>query len=557
MQKNSEQIIRELTNKIKELEFQLQKAKDNAGYGLKREEKPEIFEERAQNALPVLKEKNELFIDNQSDLDHLIIEWDNYHSLSSLSYTHKGKIDLIYIDPPYNTGNKDFVYNDNYVDSEDNYRHSKWLSFMNKRLRLAKDLLSDEGVIFISIDDNEQANLKLLCDQIFGESFVETNIWSLIDKSESTFEKTAGNTTRKEHEYIITCRKHWWIKFKKYHENLFYENSNFSNPDNDSRGERFSGNISRTWIKTTTGSKYYTIETPSGKQYTRNRTLSKEEYQEALFNNRIYFPKDWDWVPRYKIFATDTKETIQSSIFSDLKTSISGKNTLKDLFGSLIFTYPKPVDLIKRLLQLVTTQSAIILDFFAGSGTTGHAVLELNKQDWGSRQFILCSNAEATDAEPEKNICRNITYERVKRVMQGYTNAKGDVIQWLWGGNLRYYTTEFIKKEKAADDLRQKFIYLCDELLCIKEDTFTVLNSDYCSDQLRCYYKKDHYTVILYDVWQMDKLQQLIAGLNGQISLYLFSLSKDAYEEELLVFRDKVKIENVPDDILETYHKIF
>lgn len=122
---------------------------------------------------------------------------------------------------------------------------------------------------------------------------------------------------------------------------------------------------------------------------------------------------------------------------------------------------------------------------------------------------------------------------------------------------MRYYTTDFIKKEKTSDDLRQKFIYLCDELLCIKEDTFTVLDSDFCSDQLKCYYKKDHYTVILYDLWQMDKLQQLIAGLDGQISLYLFSLSKDAYEEELLPFVHKVTIENVPDEILETYHKIF
>jgi len=203
MQKTPEQIIRELTDKIKDLECALQKTKENSGYGLKREEKPEIFEERAQNDLPVLKEKNDLFIDNKSDLDHLIIEGDNYHILSALSYTHKGKIDLIYIDPPYNTGNKDFVYNDNYVDSEDSYRHSKWLSFMNKRLRLAKELLSDEGVIFISIDDNEQANLKLLCDQIFGEeSFIIQFVW----------QKTAGakNNARlvsSNHEYIFAYAK--------------------------------------------------------------------------------------------------------------------------------------------------------------------------------------------------------------------------------------------------------------------------------------------------------------------------------------------------------------
>ncbi|MBF0931804.1 MAG: site-specific DNA-methyltransferase, partial [candidate division SR1 bacterium] len=235
-----------------------------------------------------------------------------------------------------------------------------------------------------------------------------------------------------------------------------------------------------------------------------------------------------------------------------------GTTEIQDIFGDkTMFSFPKPKKLLNYLISKLLNKHSTILDFFAGSGTTGHAVLELNKQDGGARQFILCSNSEATAIEPEKNICRNITYERVKRVMQGYKNAKGEAIEGLGGGNLRYYTTDFIKKEKSTDDLRQKFIYLCDELLCIKEDTFIALNSDYCSDQLRCYYKSDHYTVILYDLWQMDKLQQLIAGVNGQVSLYLFSLSKDAYEEELLLLKDKVKIENVPDDILETYHKIF
>lgn len=550
MQKTPEQIIRELTDKIKELELQLQKAKDNAWYGLKREEKTEIFEERAQNALPLLKEEKDLFIHNNADLDHLIIEGDNYHILSVLNYTHKGKIDVIYIDPPYNTGNKDFVYNDNYVDSEDSYRHSKWLSFMNKRLRLAKDLLSDEGVIFISIDENELAQLKLLCDEIFGEkNFVDCISW---DKKSSAKWVPPINMIVNVHEYILVYQKSQIFSFIWEKRDLDW----FSNPDNDPRWPWRNTNIKSTIKKQ---EEAFEITDPkTWISYSDTWAFSKTELERLIQEEYLLFPKNWYGQVRRKEFFNEFKNAnipIKSSwwLFDNQKNT----EMLKSMFWWFIFSNPKPINLLTYLLKVTANKNCIILDFFAGSGTTGHAVLELNKQDWGSRQFILCSNAEATEVEPEKNICRNITYERVKRVMQGYTNAKGDVIQWLWGGNLRYYTTEFIKKEKSTDDLRQKFIYLCDELLCIKEDTFTVLDSDYCSDQLKCYYKNDHYTVILYDLWQMDKLQQLIAGLNGQISLYLFSLSKDAYEEELLVFRDKVKIENVPDDILETYHKIF
>ena len=554
MQKTPEQIIRELTDKIKDLECALQKTKENSGYGLKREEKPEIFEERAQNALPVLKEKNDLFIDNKSDLDHLIIEGDNYHILSALSYTHKGKIDLIYIDPPYNTGNKDFVYNDNYVDSEDSYRHSKWLSFMNKRLRLAKELLSDEGVIFISIDDNEQANLKLLCDQIFGEeSFIIQFVW----------QKTAGakNNARlvsSNHEYIFAYAKNKALLSLLWDERTEAAMKDYKNPDNDYRWAWSRTSMLAPWY---TEKNRYEMVFANGKKYYpdewKSWRYSKEKMLELEADGRISFEPN---MPRKKTFLSEVDKVPPKSL---LLQDLAGNNQqwtteIQDIFwDKTMFSFPKPKKLLNYLISKLLNKHSTILDFFAGSGTTGHAVLELNKQDWGARQFILCSNSEATAIEPEKNICRNITYERVKRVMQGYKNAKGEAIEGLWGGNLRYYTTDFIKKEKSTDDLRQKFIYLCDELLCIKEDTFIVLNSDYCSDQLRCYYKSDHYTVILYDLWQMDKLQQLIAGVNGQVSLYLFSLSKDAYEEELLLLKDKVKIENVPDDILETYHKIF
>lgn len=403
---------------------------DSKRYGLIWEEHTELVEEKMKTNIPVFIEDETRKIKGNSESKNynFLLEGDNLHSLYLLEKTHARKVDVIYIDPPYNTGNKDFIYNDKIVDQNDGYSHSKWLSFMSKRLEIAKELLSEKGVIFISIDDNEQAQLKLLCDEIFGEENVETNIWSLIDKSESTFEKTAGYTTRKEHEYIITIRKNKYIKFNKYRDKIEFDENSFSNPDNDIRGRWFSGNISRTGIKTTTGSKYYTIITPTGKEYSRNWTLSREEYAKALSEDRIYFPKNGDGVPRYKIFETDMKETIQSSIFSGLKTSITGKNQLKNTLGFLPFNYPKPIELIKRILEISSRTNSTILDFFAGSGTTGHAVAQLNKEDGGSRKYILCTNNE-------NNICEEVTYRRLSNIQEELPH------------NLKYFKTQFIEKD--------------------------------------------------------------------------------------------------------------
>ncbi|WP_155969808.1 site-specific DNA-methyltransferase [Streptococcus ruminantium] len=402
-------------------------------YGLVWEEHAELVEEEMKTKIPVfVEDESKKIMGNPDSEDYnFLLEGDNLHSLHLLKKTHAGAIDVIYIDPPYNTGNKDFIYNDKIVDKTDGYSHSKWLSFMSKRLEIARELLSEVGVIFISIDDNEQAQLKLLCDEIFGEENVEINIWSLIDKSESTFEKTAGYTTRKEHEYLITIRKNTTTKFKKYKDIIDFSSSSFSNPDNDPRGDWFSGNISRTGIKTTTGSKYYTIITPTGVEYSRNWTLSKEEFENAMKENRIYFPKNGGGVPRYKIFATDTKETIQSSIFSGVKTSITGKNQLKEVLGFLPFNYPKPIELIKRILEITSDSDSFVLDFFAGSGTTGHAVAQLNKEDGGNRKYILCTNNE-------NNICEEVTYKRLANIQEELPH------------NLKYFKTDFVDKTEFS-----------------------------------------------------------------------------------------------------------
>lgn len=370
-----------------------------------------------------------------------IIHGDNLEALKALLPEYEGRIKCIYIDPPYNTGNSPdkggWVYYDN-VDSpklrkwfgqvvgkelDDLSRHDKWLCMMYPRLMLLQKLLSDDGAMFISIDDNEQGNLLNICQSIFGVSNVEQYIWCLQDKSESSFVKTAGLTVRKEHEYIIACFK-GNVKFKKYEGKRDFADNIKDNPDNDPRGPWFSGNISRNGIKTTTGSKYYTITNPAGESFSRNWTLTKEEYEEALKDNRIYFAKNGAGVPRLKIFPQSNSELIQSSLFTDVHTSITGKNELKEIFGESPFPFPKPTTLIVRLMQLITDPDSIILDSFAGSGTTAHAVLNLNKADGGNRKFILVEMEDYAES---------ITAERVKRVIDGYGDTEGT------GGSFDFY----------------------------------------------------------------------------------------------------------------------
>ncbi len=372
----------------------------------------------------------------------MIIHGDNLEALKALLPKYENKVDCIYIDPPYNTGNEGWVYNDNVNDphirkwlgevvgkeAEDLTRHDKWLCMMYPRLVLLQKLLSPTGVMFISIDDFEQANLLEICNELFGVPNTEQYIWCLQDKSESSFVKTAGLTVRKEHEYIIACFKNSNTRFNKYIGQRDFAEAIHTNPDNDPRGSWFSGNISRNGIKTTTGSKYYTITNPAGESFTRNWTLTKEEYEEALKDNRIYFARNGAGVPRIKIFPSNESQLIQSSLFTDVHTSITGKKEVTAIFGESTFPFPKPTTLISRLLQIAANKDALILDSFAGSGTTAHAVLNLNKQDGGHRRFILVEMCDYAET---------ITAERVRRVISGY--GEGSKAVEGTGGAFSYY----------------------------------------------------------------------------------------------------------------------
>ena len=393
--------------------------------------------------------------------ENSIIIGDNLDVLKILKSAYYEKIKMIYIDPPYNTKSENFIYPDDFrkdyrkilrevgllsLDEEgkeieskalQTFRnitgsrsHSGWLSFMLPRLKLARDLLKEDGVIFISIDDNEQANLKILCDEIFGEENVEIYIWNLSDFEETSFTKTASKTVRFEHEYVVACFKN--IKsLARFKEHRFVDRDDFTNPDNDPRGAWMSGNISRNGITSTNGSKYYTITSPKGVAYTRNWTISKEEFIELERDNRIFFPKNGEGVPRLKIFQNEESYSIQSSIFSGLKTSVTGRKEILALFGQDIFSFPKPTSFIRRFLEISTStkDNDIILDFFAGSGTTAQAVMEINAEDGGNRHFILVQLPEEIKEDKNKTAydfvkntlgkdepkISDITIERVKR----------------------------------------------------------------------------------------------------------------------------------------------
>lgn len=375
--------------------------------------------------------------------ENLYIEGDNLDVLKLLQETYLGKVKMIYIDPPYNTGN-DFVYEDDYKQLERDYIpgsgqfdedgnrlvtnmesngrfHTDWLNMMYPRLKIAKDLLSDDGVIFISIDDNEVENLKKICNEVFGErNFIACIVW------ERAFSPVNTKKHFSEcHDYIICYTKN--IESVKCNglNRTKESDERYSNPDNDPRGIWQSDNLS---VGPSVHEKVYEITTPSGRQIFppngRCWLYTKERLYELIKENRIWFGKNGNIVPRVKRFLSEVKQGITPMTiwkYSEVGHSQDAQHSLKELFeGKAFFDYPKSVDLIKRMLVLYSDNNSIILDFFSGSATTAHAVMKLNAEDGGNRKFIMVQIPEVTDAKSEaykagyKNICE-IGKERIRR----------------------------------------------------------------------------------------------------------------------------------------------
>ena len=532
--------------------------REHKKYGLVWEDKPEDVEERLREELPVLREVKDKAIlsDSAEAPNHILIEGDNLEAITALSYTHEGKIDVIYIDPPYNTGNKDFVYNDSFVDTEDGYRHSKWLSFMNKRLNIAKKLLSDKGVIFISIDDNEQANLKLLCDEVFGASnFLAQIIWERA-YSPVNLKKHFSES----HDYIIGYARRIEEAINNGLPRSSEANDRYANPDNDIRGDWKSGDLS---VGPAVESNIYPITTPSGRVVMPpsgySWRLAESKFKEYVADNRIWFGPDGNNVPSIKRFLSEVKQGITPMTiwkYAEVGHSQDATKELKDIFeGKALFTYPKSVRLIKRCLGLYSQHNSTILDFFAGSGTTLHATMQLNAEDGGHRQCILVTNNE-------NGICEQVTYERNKRVINGYTTPKGVEVAGLKRNTLRYYKTDYISRDRTQKNMRD-LVAAATDLLCIKENLYDeqkTFGRFKLKPRLARYFNngKKH-MLIIYREELIDEIAEEIMNLDfagKRLKIYVFSPGRYAFTDDFREVEDKVELVALPAAIYDAYQKV-
>ena len=385
---------------------------------------------------------------------NLIIEGDNFDALRALRMSHRGAIRCIYIDPPYNTGNRDFVYNDRFVDKTHRFRHSLWLEFMHRRLLLAKELLADDGVIFVSIDDNELYRLGMLMDRVFGEdNFIANVIWQKMDSPKNTAQHFSD-----DHEYIAVYARHkanWRPNRLARSDEM---NARYKNPDNDPRGPWLLSDLAaRNYYSLGT----YAIYTPSGRtiegpppgNYWR---VSKDKFDELDRDNRIWWGRSGSNRPGIKRFLSEVRQGVVPQtlwLWQEVGSTRHSKQEMNSIFGardsSLFFGTPKPVQLMERILRIASKPGDTVLDFFAGSGTLAQAVAKLNAEDGGDRRFILISSTEATEDQPDKNLCRDVCAERVRRVLGGYTNAKGEAVPGL-GGGFAYLRTRRIAKHRLA-----------------------------------------------------------------------------------------------------------
>lgn len=519
-------------------------------YGLVWEDKPEDIENQLKEQLPVLTEvKERALTDGGEDApNHVLIEGDNLAALTALSYTHEGKIDVIYIDPPYNTGNKDFVYNDSIVDPEDGYRHSKWLSFMNKRLQIAKRLLSDSGVIFISIDDNEQANLKLLCDDVFGSSNMVSQLCWRRRKTQANLAKNVSQV----HEYILIYSKNYEnVLINRVPYSKEFIEKTFKNKDNDPKGPYQTGPLAR---PANSSNKEYTLTMPNGREITAKWSCSQETFNRYVEEGRLVIPRGGDGMPRIKIYLSELPGLIPNTWLDDVASNDDASRLIEDIFGTnAVFSYPKPIELIMYLEIMGSKKDSTILDFFAGSGTSLHATMQLNAKDDGHRQCILVTNNE-------NNICEEVTYERNKRVIQGYTTPKGIAVEGLHNNNLRYYKTEFLPRE-ISFDAKQALMRASVDLLCIKENIYTEVR-EFCGmkfkPSLLRYFKEPtgEQMLLVFDERVIEHIVPMLAKIEDKLKVYVFSNGAYAYEDEFQEVRDKVEVCAMPEAILQAYHKV-
>ncbi|TAE31856.1 MAG: site-specific DNA-methyltransferase [Candidatus Kapaibacterium sp.] len=554
-------------------------------YGLLWEHRAEDVETRLRAELPVLLEVPERrilprFDDAQPHLydaapntapNHILIEGDNLHALSTLAFTHEGKVDVIYIDPPYNTGNKDFRYNDRFVEKEDAYRHSAWLGFMHRRLTLAHRLLKDTGVIFISIDDNEQAQLKLLCDEVFGEgNFIKIFSWV---KTETP--SNLSNKAKEKVEFVI-C-------YEKLRNNIRFQGLQKSSSSDNPMMKHQNTEKILTFAPKTLNIKIKEQSIKSGIYGTEKydiELLNDLEIADGTNSNQVSFKGKFIWkqanleeeLSKGTILTIKTKTMILSyekmsyepEVPPNLIDRTSGVGTNENAESELIeiglntFDYPKPTSLIQYLLGFNGNKHSLILDFFAGSGTTLHAVMALNAADGGERQCILVTNNE-------NKIAEEVCYERNRRVIAGYTKPNGEAVAGLARNALRYYRTEFVGRERTSAN-REELTRRALDMLCIKENCYTEATPPEMNSAAMRFFTSgtegSSMLVVLPSDYMDEQFQEAVRFIASlperaqRIKVYVFSPSDDPFAEEFDEVLHRVELCALPEAILRAYREI-
>ena len=554
------------THSKAELIAELEQLKNRKKFGLVWEEKIEEVAERCKIDVPVLREvKSRAIATDLAKPVNLLIEGDNYHALSVLNYTHSGKIDVIYIDPPYNTGAKDWKYNNNYVDVEDAFRHSKWLSMMHKRLVLAKHLMSDKGFICVTIDHHELFSLGCLMDDVFGEenrlgvvsvlmnprgrqfsNFFSVSIEFYLvyakNKKQTNFNKIAidDNIKNTFTEKDSNGRYVWrnFVRSANIEEKLKNQSTDYCYPIYVSK------DFCKLTLKYETG---YRKVLPK-----ENREMKCWQLKKSTFAQRLASD-----ATQYQAFDDDGEIVIKKKyreqqffmthwIGKKYNSTFFGTRLLEKIIGEGKFHYPKSLYAVIDFLKITSNKDSIILDFFAGSGTTGHAVLQLNQEDGGNRRFILCTNNE-------NQIAERATYPRIKKVIKGYReNGDGEAVGGL-GGNLKYYKTAFVASGEN-DFAKKKLTDQATEMLCIKENTFDEVK---ITQKYKIFRNCKKHMAIIFTDSAIENCKKAIEKIDGHCTVYIFSLGSDADADEFDNLRDRVAIEAVPNAILRIYHRIF
>lgn len=591
----------------------VEKLESKKKYGLVWDEErvPEQVVLDCRENLPVLTEVKEREIQtSDEEPTHILIEGDNYHALSVLNYTHAGKIDLIYIDPPYNTGAKDWKYNNKYVDDNDTWAHSKWLQMMKNRLVLARNLLkSDTGVLIVTIDEHEVHNLGLLLKQELPDATIQMVTIVINQKGVAQ-----GRLSRAE-EYAFFCfmpeatvaphpddllsperpdtkrfsepRWEWLLRGgtnsrREDRPKLFFpiyvdpERRAITEigdplplldfPDIDEltkekkvafpiRGDGSFGNwrVSPPTLRDLLAKGYVKLGGYDEKRKTWTVLYLGQKAQKNIEAGKIKIVDRNGDSNAVKVEFVGEQERQIKTVWhrSTHDSGVYGSSVLRNIIGNDVnFPFPKSIHAVRDALSAIVknNKDALILDFFAGSGTTGHAVLELNKQDGGKRQFILCTNNE-------NNICEQVTYKRIGNVIKGYTMPKGEQVEGL-AGNLRYFKTSFVQNTENKDQLRIDITRRCTEMLCLKEGIYKLRKE---TEDWKIFEENNKYLAVYYDFpnASLDELRDEMNALDGEKVLYCFTVDPNGLDKEEFSDWENIRLEPIPQKILDVYKQIF